>query len=397
MDVGPRAASREVGRLVEAFGRPNVAVELWDHGDPLDTARNDALALVAAEWGIDPVATNNVHYATPAGFRLASTLAAIRARRPLAELEGWLPAAPAACLRARASSTGASPAGPGWSSGRPSWAWRCAFDLRLVAPRLPDFPVPEGMDEMGYLRQLVDPGRARALRATPRRAGAGRLDPDRARARGHRRPGVRRLLPDRVGHRPVLPPPRHLLPGPGIGRQLGRLLRPRGHQRRRRRPRVALRALLVPGPGRPAGHRRGHRVRSARGGHPVRVRAVRAPPRGTGGQRHHLPPSLGRARRGQGLRVQSRAGRRVGGGDRPGQPGAGVGRGSGGGGRPDDRWAGCRWRGCRRGCGRRGCSWRGCRRRGDPATGGGAGRRGAGSARATSAFTRRAWCCATGR
>jgi error-prone DNA polymerase len=34
----------------------------------------------------------------------------------------------------------------------------CAFDLRLVAPRLPDFPVPPGMDEQGYLRQLVTEG-----------------------------------------------------------------------------------------------------------------------------------------------------------------------------------------------------------------------------------------------
>ena len=101
MEAGPRAASREVGRLVDAFGRANVALELWDHGDPLDTARNDALARLAVEWGVDAVATNNVHYATPAGFRLATTLAAVRARRPLAELEGWLPSAPAACLRSR--------------------------------------------------------------------------------------------------------------------------------------------------------------------------------------------------------------------------------------------------------------------------------------------------------
>jgi error-prone DNA polymerase len=34
----------------------------------------------------------------------------------------------------------------------------CAFDLRLVAPRLPDFPVPAGLDEQGYLRQLVTEG-----------------------------------------------------------------------------------------------------------------------------------------------------------------------------------------------------------------------------------------------
>jgi error-prone DNA polymerase len=158
MEEGPRAASRELGRLVAAFGRPNVAVELWDHGDPLDTARNDALALLAAEWGVDAVATNNVHYATPAGFRLAATLAAIRSRRPLAELEGWLPSAPAACLRGAGEQLRRFARWPGVVERAGELGLSCAFDLRLVAPRLPDFPVPEGMDEQGYLRHLVVEG-----------------------------------------------------------------------------------------------------------------------------------------------------------------------------------------------------------------------------------------------
>ncbi len=158
MDAGPRAASREVGRLVDAFGRANVALELWDHGDPLDTARNDTLAHLAVEWDVDAVATNNVHYATPAGFRLATTLAAVRARRPLAELEGWLPSAPAACLRSAAEQARRFARWPGVVARAAELGRACAFDLRLVAPRLPDFPVPAGMDEQGYLRQLVTEG-----------------------------------------------------------------------------------------------------------------------------------------------------------------------------------------------------------------------------------------------
>ena len=158
MEAGPRAASREVRGLVDGFGRGNVAVELWDHGDPLDTARNDALALLAAEWGVDVVATNNVHYATPAGFRLATTLAAIRARRPLAELEGWLPSAPAACLRGAGEQSRRFARWPGVVERAAELGLSCAFDLRLVAPRLPDFPVPAGMDEQGYLRELVTRG-----------------------------------------------------------------------------------------------------------------------------------------------------------------------------------------------------------------------------------------------
>ena len=37
---GPAAATRELARLIERFGRDAVAVELWDHGGPLDSARN---------------------------------------------------------------------------------------------------------------------------------------------------------------------------------------------------------------------------------------------------------------------------------------------------------------------------------------------------------------------
>src|SRR5438309_3072348 len=64
--AGPAAAGRELADLVAAFGPDNVVVELWDHGDPLDSVRNDALVALAAHGGVDVVATNNVHYATPA-------------------------------------------------------------------------------------------------------------------------------------------------------------------------------------------------------------------------------------------------------------------------------------------------------------------------------------------
>jgi error-prone DNA polymerase len=36
----------------------------------------------------------------------------------------------------------------------------CAFDLKLAAPNLPDYPVPDGHDEMSWLRELVRRGAA---------------------------------------------------------------------------------------------------------------------------------------------------------------------------------------------------------------------------------------------
>jgi len=155
---GPTAAGRELDRLVEAFGRGNVAVELWAHGDPLDTARNDALALLAVDRGVDLVATNNVHYATASRRPLAATLAAVRARRPLGELEGWLPAAAAAHLRSPGEQERRFGRWPGAVRRAGELGRDCAFDLRLVAPRLPHFPVPAGHDEQSWLVELTRRG-----------------------------------------------------------------------------------------------------------------------------------------------------------------------------------------------------------------------------------------------
>ncbi len=155
VDSGPAAAGRELALLTDAFGRDSVAVELWDHGDPLDSARNDALVALAAEAGVDVVATNNVHYATPARRPLATALAAVRARRSLDELDGWLPASASACLRSGAEQARRFARYPGAVERAAEIGRDCAFDLRLVAPNLPDYPVPDGHTEMSWLRELT--------------------------------------------------------------------------------------------------------------------------------------------------------------------------------------------------------------------------------------------------
>jgi error-prone DNA polymerase len=158
---GPAAAARELHRLTDAFGRDHVAVELWDHGDPLDSARNDALAAVAARAGVEIVATNNVHYATAARRPLATAMAAVRARRSLDQLDGWLPAAATAHLRSGAEQARRFARYPGAVQRAGEMGNACAFDLRLVAPDLPDYPVPAGHTEMTWLRELAMRGAAR--------------------------------------------------------------------------------------------------------------------------------------------------------------------------------------------------------------------------------------------
>jgi error-prone DNA polymerase len=157
VDAGPSAGRRALDRLVSDFGRTNIAVELWDHGLPLDSVRNDALAELAVAVGVDLVATGNVHHHSVARQRLASAVAAVRARRSLDEIDGWLPPA-GMHLRSGDEQALRFARYPGVVERAAALGLECAFDLSLVAPNLPPYPCPEGLDEMGLLRRLVEEG-----------------------------------------------------------------------------------------------------------------------------------------------------------------------------------------------------------------------------------------------
>ena len=165
VDEGPAAATRELRALVEHFGREHTFVELWDHGDPLDSVRNDGLAASAAAVGVGVVATNNVHYATPSRRRLATALAAVRARCSLDDLDGWMPGGGTAHLRSGVEQARRFERYPGAVETAARLGLECAFDLSLVAPSLPPYPCPDGPDgvpmrEMAFLRHLVAEGAA---------------------------------------------------------------------------------------------------------------------------------------------------------------------------------------------------------------------------------------------
>ncbi len=152
---GPDAAWRELDRLVALFGRDHVVVELFDHGHPLDQDANDALAELAARARLPLLATNAVHYATPGEHRLASALAAVRARRSLDELDGWLPASDGLHLRSGAEMMRRFERYPGAVARSVTLAEELGFRLRSARPRLPRQEVPDGHTPMSWLRELV--------------------------------------------------------------------------------------------------------------------------------------------------------------------------------------------------------------------------------------------------
>ena len=155
-DGGPEAAARELDRLVALFGPDNVAVELWDHGYPEDCERNDALFRLAKDTGLPVVATSNAHYSVPARRPLATALAAVRARRSLDALDGWLPAAGTAHLRTGAEIAARFSRYPGAVEQTVAYANEIAFSLHKASPRLPKLNRPEQhANDADWLRALV--------------------------------------------------------------------------------------------------------------------------------------------------------------------------------------------------------------------------------------------------
>ncbi|MHA7986419.1 error-prone DNA polymerase [Rathayibacter sp. CAU 1779] len=155
-DVG--AASLALDELIELFGAEHVVVELFDTGSPLDTVHNDVLYGLAERKGLASVATGLVHYASKAERPLATAMAAVRARRSLDEIDGWLPAAATTRLRTGAEMAKRFARYPGAIERSVEIADSHAFSLSSAKPKLPRQDVPAGHTPMSYLRQLVEEG-----------------------------------------------------------------------------------------------------------------------------------------------------------------------------------------------------------------------------------------------
>jgi error-prone DNA polymerase len=189
----PRAAARgdiagaitEASRLRELFGT-RLHIELWHHAMPGDDPRNDLLWEVSQRLRIPAVATNQVHHAVLGDSYLADVLAAIAGRRDLTESDGYRLGTDERFLKSPAAQHRRFARYPGVVGRAAALGERLAFDLRLVSPNLPPFPMPGHFrTEMEYLRYLTFEG-AREVYPGP---GEGGVDP-RARERLEHELGV---------------------------------------------------------------------------------------------------------------------------------------------------------------------------------------------------------------
>ena len=178
-------------------------------------------------------------------------------------------------------------------------AERCRFSLDELAYQYPEERDDPALTPQETLEKLTWEGAAERY---PEGLPDERARDARARAAADREAGLRAVLPDGELDRPLRPLAGHPLPGPRIGRELGRLLRARHHLDRSRPQRSAVRALRLRGAPRAARHRRRFRARAARDRHAVGLRDLRPRPRRALLDRDPLPHQGRAARRRQGAR-----------------------------------------------------------------------------------------------
>ncbi len=151
-----QSASMATVRLKELFG-DRLYIELWNHRLPEDHLRNDVLWEVSKRLGVSAIATNQVHHVRREDGYLAEVLAAVAGRRDLVEGNGFWSGTDDRYLKSPAEMAHAMRRYPGVVERAAALGEDLAFDLELVAPSLPPFPMPpEFADEMTYLRNLVD-------------------------------------------------------------------------------------------------------------------------------------------------------------------------------------------------------------------------------------------------
>ncbi len=158
---GPDAAEAALRDLVDRFGADRVTVELTHRGLPEDDEINAALAKIATRQQLPVIASTAAHFAGPPRRRLAMAMAAVRARQSLDEAAGWLAPTGGAHLRSGAEMARLFAQCPEAVAGAAALGLECAFDLRLIAPKLPPFDVPDGHTEASWLRELTMQGARR--------------------------------------------------------------------------------------------------------------------------------------------------------------------------------------------------------------------------------------------
>ena len=155
---GAGEARQEAERLIGIFGRENVYAELQRHYDPVEEARNQAVAEIAGRLGLPLLATNGVAHATPAQREVLDVFTCLRNHTTLKQAGRLLTRNAARHLKRPASMARLFRDLPEAVARTEELSSRLQFTLADLGYEFPRYPVPEGETTSSFLRKRTGEG-----------------------------------------------------------------------------------------------------------------------------------------------------------------------------------------------------------------------------------------------
>ena len=158
-------------RYLDIFGRDNFFIELQDHGIPEQKRVLPRLVKLARELDIPTVVTNDCHYLERGDAEAQEILMCIQTGKTLSDENRMRMTTDQLYVKSEEEMRAAFPNFAESIARTEEIAKRCHVDFDFSTTYLPQYPLPEGETNVGYLRRLTEEGLLR------------RYGPDRADAR----------------------------------------------------------------------------------------------------------------------------------------------------------------------------------------------------------------------
>jgi error-prone DNA polymerase len=156
--LGCRPDPDRLARILGAFGRDNVCLDVQRHRRRGQEAANQALLDLGDALGLRVVATNGVRHAAPKGRALLDVLTCIREKRTLATAGRLLSENAERHIRRPRAMQALFADRPQLLRNAEALAERLEFTLEDLGYRFPDYPVPAGESSFSFLCRMAEKG-----------------------------------------------------------------------------------------------------------------------------------------------------------------------------------------------------------------------------------------------
>jgi DNA polymerase III subunit alpha len=145
-----------VSEYIEIFGKDNFFLEIQDHGMSEEKKSNKGLVALAEKYGLGLVATNDLHYIRREDSTFHDVLLCIQTGRTVQDETRMRFPSDAFYLKSPEEMQKLFPVYPEALANTQRIANRCNVDFEFGHLHLPNFPLPDGMTDEMYLRQLCE-------------------------------------------------------------------------------------------------------------------------------------------------------------------------------------------------------------------------------------------------